>query len=320
MTTARAGLPLSGYNRLAMQRRFALVIATAIALPACSSSEQVEVQFTTSTHNGEWVGTIAGTSLLEWQLTETPNGGGALVSGTGTIRAIGCTTPIRIAGDRTGDDSFLTVTIDALPDFEMSVVGSFVGERYQAIYSLDSGVAPPDCIPELGGVVRVGERNDAGLNGPFFGSWAITPSFSDTVAPYGEMHLVQTANDVFGTVEWFGGYPCAARGFLSGTFDGQEFLANVFSQNPNDAYHLLEAALDPDAGLFAGLSTLLSAGPSPACPLLGETSFWMHALTTLEATDDPRTSVRPIGFVRRIGTQGEPLETGVLFRATELAD
>lgn len=301
-----------------MQRR--LLPFLAFALSACSNSEHVEVSFTSSTHNGEWVGTIAGTSLLEWQLTETPNGGGVFVEGTGTIQAIGCVTPIRVAGDRTGNDSFLLVTIDSLPDFEMSVVGSFVGDRYQGIYSIDSGVAPPDCIPELGGVVRVGERNDAGLNGPFFGSWAITPSFSDTVAPYGEMHLVQTANDVFGTVEWFGGYPCAGRGFLSGTFDGEEFLANVFSPSVDDAYHFLQATLDPDTGQYAGFSRLLSAGPSPACPLLGETDFRMHAVTTLEATDDPRTEARPIGVVRRIGTQGEPLETGVLFRVIELAD
>jgi len=296
-----------------------ILVACAASLSACSNGvEEVQVEVTTSNHNGSWTGTIAGTSLLTWRLTETPNGGGFLVEGTGRIQSIDCETLVRIAGDRTGNDSYLLVTIDALPDFEMSVSGSFIGERYQGIYSIDSGVSPPDCIPEVGGVVRVGERNDAGLNGQYFGSWAITPSFSGIVGPYGTMQLVQTGTDVFGTVEWRGGYPCASRGFLSGVFDGEVFLANVFSQNPNDAYHLLEATLDTETEIFNGLSTLLSAGPSPSCPLLGETDFYMlyNPPVVLPLEHEPE----PVGLLHRFDAEGRKLETGVLLRMSERTD
>jgi hypothetical protein len=298
-----------------------LLLTGVAALSACSSStKEVQVQVTTSTHNGTWTGTIAGTSLLTWRLDETPNGAGFLVEGTGMIQSIDCETAVRIAGDRTGNDSFLLVTIDSLPDFEMSVSGSFIGERYQGIYSIDSGVSPPDCIPEVGGVLRVGERNDAGLNGRYYGSWAITPSFADTVGPYGTMQLVQTGTDVFGTVDWHGNYPCASRGFLSGTFDGEVFLANVFSQNPNDAYHLLEATLDEETAIFNGLSTLLSAGPSPSCPLLGETLFYMLSLPTVELSQADRPAPEPVGLLHRFDAEGRKLDTGVILRVSERAD
>ncbi|MCA8980703.1 MAG: hypothetical protein H6831_00290 [Planctomycetes bacterium] len=303
-----------------MQRFLVLSIAACVAASACSKSDELEVQVSTSTLDGDWVGTIAGTSLLSWQLTETPNGAGRFVEGTGTIQAIGCTTPIRVAGERTGNDSYLLVTIDALPDFEMSVAGSFVGDRYRGIYSVDSGTAPPDCIPELGGVVRVGGRNPAGLNGAYYGSWAITPSFSDTVAPYGDMQLVQTGTDVWGTVEWFGGYPCASRGFLSGTFDGELFQANVFSPNVDDAYHYLQAAYDPETLLFTGFSRLLSAGPSPDCPLLGETSFSMHWLAPFEVSAHGRPHVQPVGVVHRVVRESGARESRVLYRVVEDAD
>lgn len=287
---------------------------------ACSNSEHVSVAVSSVTHTGEWVGTISNTSVLTWQLNETPRGDAQHVSGTGSIQAFGCEMQVVIDGERRGADTLLTVTSLGTPDFALSVSGVFVNGRFEGIYATESGSAPPDCIPEFGGALRVGPRNDDGLNGSFQGFWPPIATFSDTATPYASVELVQSEQNVFGTVAWFGGYPCAAGGFLKGTFDGTQFLANVYSQDASNAYHLLEAVWNPATSSMSGVSTLLSPGPSPACPLLGEMDFSMYRLEPTIANAVPEPDPLPIGVIRRLGEAGETLEARLLYRAPSQTD
>lgn len=301
--------------------RSALPLALLALLAACSGDAEVVIIVDSQTHTGTWVGPISDTSVMEWTLAETPDGSGAAITGAGEIRSQECRVDIDVTGTRTGDDTFLTVTTPLDPTFEMTVSGEFQGERFAGIFSVTGGAPSASCLSEVGGLLRVGPRNDAGLNGAFLGVWqdpAPDSTFTGGVFPQATVHLVTTGTDVFGTVDWTF-YPCAEGGYLSGTFDGEHFLANVQPANSAEAFHVLDATWFPETEGLSGSSTLLSPGPVAECATLLETVFSMHAMDVLLPLQQGAPRVEPVGVAHRFGPDGAWRSSGVVFRARESA-
>lgn len=296
-----------------------LLIVCAALFSACSSGDNVQVQVSTSTHTGAWAGTFAENSIVSWTLTESPAGAGFAVQGTGEVRGLDCLVPVVLTGTRSASGTELELTIPSDPSVSISIVGDFAGERFEAIFAIEAGTPDVTCFGNVGGLLRVGPRNDAGLEGHFQGFWSITPNFADTVGPYATMHLVQTSNDVFGTVVWHGDYPCSSGGILRGTFDGEVFLANIISTSPSDAYFFLDSVWDPQTFIATGTSTLLGPGPGPECPLLDEETFHMFYVdASLPLTKETAVEPRPIGVVQRVSPDAPPRVEGLIFERVEL--
>ena len=303
-----------------MLRRTSLLLCAALA--ACSSGDgDVTVAVSSTTHDGEWVGTIAGRSVLTWNLTEAPQVGSGpdaawSIVGAGRIRAHQCVVDVDIVGTRVGAETTLELTTPFTPSASILIVGDLTTDGFEGVFSLSSGQPIVACIGEVGGLVRVGKQNDAGLNGQFNGFWFPTSTFADTAAQYAVVHLAQSGTDVFGTVDWIETYPCSAGGFLSGVFDGQEFLANVISSDTSDAFFLLEGTWDPEGLSVTGLSTLLGPGPTPECALMFEEQFSLYDIEgsgffPLQAEE---ATYEPLGVVRSATEDGDVRVEGVLLR------
>lgn len=298
----------------------ALALVTFLA--ACSGDAEVVIIVDAQTHTGTWVGPISDTSVMEWTLAETPNGSGATITGAGEIRSQECRVDIDVSGTRNGDDTFLTVTMPLDPTFEMTVAGEFQDDRFAGIFSVVGGAGTAACLSEVGGLLRVGPRNDAGLNGTYLGVWQ-SPSpeadFSGALVPQATVHLVTTGTDVFGTVDWTF-YPCAEGGYLSGTFDGEHFLANVQPKNSAEAFHVLDATWFPETSGMTGTSTLLSPGPAAECATLLESDFSMHeAGLPHPQLADPAPRFELFGVVHRFDPDGAWESSEPVFRARQSA-
>jgi len=296
-----------------MPPRIASLLALVALFPACSGSASVSVQTSGASVAGSWTGTIAETSVLSWQLAEVPGGHTLLVSGDGEIRSTTCLTTIHVEGTRSGPDSVLTLTIPDAPGFSMSIIGAFVGDKFEGIYATESGAPPAGCLPVEFGLLRVGPRTEGGLNGSFEGTW-IPDAPLPGPDPVATLHLTQAGGEVFGTVTWED-YPCSSGGFFFGELNGTELLANVRSLQLEEAFHFLDATWNAEERTITGITRLLGPGPGPECSLLAEETVQLSELRPLETTET--TTVETLGVLIEREPDGSARVVGRLLRKTD---
>jgi len=293
----------------------AALCAASVLLHGCPDVVAVEVNNLGTSVGGGWTGTIAETSILSWDLNEVPEGVGLHVTGTGQIQSAACLTAITIDGTRIDDETFLSVTIDGMPDFVMTVVGGVVDEYFEGVYSIEGGTAPPSCIPAVGGLLRVATRTPDGVTGVFEGPWLPATTFSGSGA-WATAHLTQAGDEIYGVVTW-DNYTCSSGGFFFGELNGTELLANVRSLELGESFYFLDGVWDAEARTISGPSTMLGPGPGPECWLNTEEYVQLAEVGVEAATDDGAgvaVGVEPAGVLIEQPVTGPARIAGELFR------